>query len=73
MIHPIYQAPSSTFPGLPEGVFAFFGNHTGPVPAAGTTFHRYGRTWTILQVIIPGPGTWSFRLAATTQPLITDH
>ena len=68
MIRAIYQAPSSSFPGLPEGASAFIGNHTLPMPATGSTFHRYGRTWTVLQVAIPGPGEWSFGLAATPLP-----
>jgi hypothetical protein len=73
MITAIYQAPSSSFPGLPEGASAFIGNHTPPMPTGGETFDRYGRTWTVLQVSIPGPGTWSFRLAArpSGSPLIT--
>lgn len=68
MIRAIYQAPSSSFPGLPENASAFIGNHTPPMPATGLTFERYGRTWTVLQVVIPGPGEWSFRLAATPLP-----
>jgi hypothetical protein len=68
MIRSIYQAPSSSFPGLPEGASAFIGNHTGNTSDFPATFHRYGRTWTILHVVTPGPGEWSFRLAATPLP-----
>lgn len=73
MITAIYQAPSSSFPGLPEGASAFIGNHIGPVPATGSTFDRYALTWTVLQVATPGPGTWSFRLAASPQSAIENH
>ena len=68
MIRAIYQAPSSSFPALPDGASAFIGNHTPPMPAIGSTFQRYGRTWTVLQGITPGPGEWSFRLAAIPLP-----
>lgn len=68
MILRIYQAPRTTFPGLPDDASAFVGSHTGSVIClAGTTFERYGRTWIINRIQSPGPGQWTFSLAATPQ------
>lgn len=72
MILRIYQAPRTTFAGLPDGASAFIGSHTGALPAPGTTFRRYALVWTVLEARTPGPGEWTFRLIAAPQSEVVD-
>lgn len=68
MILRIYQAPRTTFAGLPDDASAFVGSHTGSLLSLPFTFRRYGITWRVLKVETPGPGEWTFRLIATPHP-----